>query len=181
MKTIIIVLSCMFLLVSCEARQLMVIAPEKQDVNGFREPTPNEWADYIIPVREYLYLRTQAVVKNDISVLWNKYPNLKSPIRPKDGINSERYEVESLNRSFTFIDANFSEEGYGRLKMKEVSNTEIILLVHGGIGYLRHDFQTSGGELLIELYLEYDGNEWNIIQSDEYMLPEYKEWVKKSQ
>ncbi|HHY73624.1 MAG TPA: hypothetical protein GX497_10460 [Bacillus bacterium] len=44
-----------------------------------------------------MYYRTQAVIKNDITTLWERYPYLKDNIDRTQGINVEKDEVESLN------------------------------------------------------------------------------------
>ncbi|MBP1934225.1 hypothetical protein [Ammoniphilus resinae] len=149
-----------------------------QGQNSFIEPEPSDWVEWIKPVREYMYYRTQAVLQNDVQVLWDRYPLLESSSSRQNGVNTEKYEVESLNDSFKLIDANFSEEGYERIKVKQLSDQEAVILVHGGIGYLRDDFEESGGEILIELYVEEKDHHWTVVKTDEYTLEEYKEWIK---
>ncbi|MED4532441.1 hypothetical protein ABET51_08550 [Metabacillus fastidiosus] len=56
-----------------------------------------------------------------------------------------------------------------------ISEKETIVLVHGGIGYVRNDFTESGGEISIKLFLEREEDRWNIVKTDEYTLAEYKE------
>jgi hypothetical protein len=43
---------------------------------------------------------------------------------------------------------------------------------------LRDDFDISGGELLIEVLLQKKDDGWTVVQTDEYTLEEYKEWIK---
>jgi hypothetical protein len=151
----------------------------KGDSEGFMEPDSSDWVEFIKPVREYLYYRTGAVLKNDIQILWDQYPKLKENIDVDKGINVEKMEVDSLNESFKLVDANFTEERNDRIKLKEIGEREVVVLVHGGISYIRDDFEETGGEILIKLYLEKVGNHWIIVKTDEYTLPEYKEWIKR--
>jgi hypothetical protein len=150
----------------------------KEDMKGFNEPEPSDWVEYIKPVTEYMYFRTQAVVHNDINILWDQYHGLKDDSDLEQGINVEKYEVETLNEGFELIDANFNIESYDRIKVKSINDNEVIILVHGSISYLRDDFDESGGEYLIKLFLEHKDNKWTIVKTDEYNLPEYKEWLK---
>lgn len=150
----------------------------KVNSEGFLVPDSSDWVDYIKPVREYLYYRTSAVLQNNINILWNQYPKLKENIDVEKGINVEKFEVERLNESFKLIDANFNEERNERIKIKELDDQRAIVLVHGGIAYIRNDFEESGGEILIKLFLEKKDNRWMIVKTDEYTLPEYKEWIK---
>jgi hypothetical protein len=151
----------------------------KVDSEGFVEPDSSDWVEYIKPVREYFYYRTGAVLQNDIQVLWNQYPKLKEDIDVEKGINVEKFEVETLNESFKLIDANFNEQRNEQIKIKEISEREVVVLVHGGIAYLRNDFEESGGEILIKLSLEKEGGRWMIVKTDEYTLPEFKEWIER--
>ena len=131
------------------------------------------------PVREYMYYRTQAVLNNDIGILWGKYPDLKNNINREQGINVEKYDVESLNRDFDLIDANYNIESYERIKVKTINENEAIVLVHGSIVFLRNDFEESGGEYLIKVFIKQDGKHWTVVKTDEFTLPEYKEWLNE--
>ncbi|WP_075618603.1 hypothetical protein [Paenisporosarcina indica] len=153
----------------------------QEGMKGFVEPEPSDWVKYIKPITEYMYYRTQAVVNNDINILWDQYQALKDNIDLKQGINVEKYEVESLNESFELIDANFNIESNGRIKVKTINDNEVIVLIHSGIAYLRNDFGDSGGEHLIKVFLEQKDNHWTVVKTDEYTLPEYKEWVKQQE
>ncbi|MFE8699733.1 hypothetical protein ACFYKX_03745 [Cytobacillus sp. FJAT-54145] len=150
-------------------------------VEGFVEPEPSDWVEYTKPVREYMYYRTQAVLENNAHILWDQYPLLKENIDREKGLNVEKFEIESLNSGFELLDANFNIEGYERIKVKTINNSEAIVLVHGSIVYLRNDFEESGGEYLIKLFLKQEGNQWTVVKTDEYTLPEYKEWLKEKQ
>lgn len=146
---------------------------------GFVEPDPTQWVEYSKPVREYMYYRTQAVVDNDINVLWNRYPALKEQVDNQKGINVEKFEVGSINEGFKLIDANFDMESYEPIKVDVKSEDEVVVLVHGSIVYVRDDFEESGGEYLIELNLQRTDSQWTVVKTDEYTLSEYKEWMKE--
>ncbi|OKL35278.1 hypothetical protein [Domibacillus mangrovi] len=91
----------------------------------------------------------------------------------------EKYEVDSLNKGFKLIDANYSIESRDRLKVKVINDEEVIVLVHGGIGYVHNDFDESVGELLIKISLKLKNDRWTVVKTDEYTESEYKEWIKK--
>ncbi|MFX3673940.1 MAG: hypothetical protein ACE3JQ_05800 [Paenisporosarcina sp.] len=150
-----------------------------EDMEDFVEPEPSDWVKYTNPVREYMYYRTQAVVNEDINILWNKYPDLKDHIDQKHGINVEKYQVDSLNEHFELLDANYNIERYENIKVKTINDHKVIVLVHGSMVYLRNDFDESGREFLIKVFLEQKDSHWTVVKTDEYTLPEYKEWVEK--
>jgi hypothetical protein len=150
-------------------------------IEGFVEPEPSDWVKYITPVREYMYYRTQAVVNKDIHILWDQYPDLKENIDHKQGVNIEKYEVESLNQNVNLLDANYNIEDYERMKVKSINDNKMEVLIHASMIYLRDDFDESGGEYLIKLFLEHKNNHWTVVKTDEYTLPEYKEWMKEKE
>jgi hypothetical protein len=63
--------------------------------------------------------------------------------------------------------------------VKTINENEVIVLVHGSIVYLRNDFDESGGEYLIKVFLKQEDKHWTVVKTDEYTLPEYKEWLNK--
>ena len=71
----ILILLSLMLLSGCESGIEEVKA--KQDPDGFFEPEAGEWVEYIKPLREYMYLRTKAVLQDDIDLLWDRFPDLK--------------------------------------------------------------------------------------------------------
>lgn len=77
------------------------------------------------------------------------------------------------------LDANYNIESNDRIKVKKINDNEVVVLIHGSIIYLRNDFDISGGEYLIKIFLEHKDNHWTVIKTDEYTLPEYKEWMKE--
>jgi len=165
-------------LVGCQQNtSLMGSNKTKADMEGFVEPESSDWVKFIAIAREYMFYRTQAVINDDINILWDKYPQLMKNINLNQGVNIENDEVESLNESFDMIDANYNIESNDRIKVKIVNDNEVIILIHGSIVYLRNDFEESGAEHLIKVYLEHKDNHWTVVQTDEYTLPEYKEWL----
>lgn len=150
-------------------------------IEDFVEPEPSDWVKYITPVREYMYYRTQAVVNKDIHILWDHYPDLKENVDHKQGVNTEKYEVESLNQNVNLLDANYNIEDYERIKVKMINDNKVEVLIHASMIYLRDDFDESGGEYLIKLFLEHKNNHWTVVKTDEYTLPEYKEWMKEKE
>ncbi|MFC0189482.1 hypothetical protein ACFFJY_14355 [Fictibacillus aquaticus] len=153
-------------------------AKASEDMKGFIEPEPSGWVDYSKSLNEYMYYRTQAVVKNDIHILWDQYPALKDNIDLRQGVNGEKMEVDSLNEGLDLIDANYDIESYERIKVKTINENEVIALVHGSIIYTINDFGSSGGEYLIKVFLEKKDNQWIVVKTDEYTISEYKDWVK---
>ncbi|MFX3633849.1 MAG: hypothetical protein ACE3L7_26200 [Candidatus Pristimantibacillus sp.] len=146
-----------------------------KDLNGFVELKPSDWVKYIKPIREYMYYRTQATVNKDIDQLWNKYPDLQENINQLQGINIEKFEVEFFKNSFDLLDANYDIEKYGKIKVKFVNDTEVIVLVHGSIEYIRDDFDLSGGEHLIRVFLQQKDKGWTVVKTDEHTMSELKD------
>ncbi|MGD6805140.1 hypothetical protein [Rossellomorea aquimaris] len=130
----------------------------KNDMEGFVDPEPSEWVEYTNPVREYMYHRTQAVINNDINILWERYPELKENSNSEKGVNVEKSEVDSLNQGFDLVDANYNIESYEQIKVKAINTEEATVLVHGSIVYLRDDFEESGGEYLMKVSLKQNGD-----------------------
>ena len=77
------------------------------------------------------------------------------------------------------LDANYDIESYERIKVKTINENEAIVLVHGSIVYLRNDFDESGGEYLIKVFLEQKDKHWTVVKTDRYTQSEYKEWVNE--
>ncbi len=55
----------------------------------------------------------------------------------------------------------------------------MIVLVHGSLLYLLDDFEETGGEYLMKVFLKRNGEQWDVVKTDEYTLLEYKEWIKQ--
>ncbi|WP_374724438.1 hypothetical protein [Calidifontibacillus erzurumensis] len=41
------------------------------------------------------------------------------------------------------------------------------------------DFEETGGEYLMKVFLKRNGEQWDVVKTDEYTLLEYKEWIKQ--
>ena len=172
-------LACVIVVLSVSISGCQQTVKSAKD-NGFVEPEPSDWVKYNTLIMEYMYHRTQAVLKNDNEILWGKYPELRNNIDVQQGINVESEEVESFNQNFVLLDANYQIESYDRIKVKIINENEVIVLVHGSIFYLRNDFSEAGGEYLIEVFLEREGESWTVVKTDEYTLSEYKDWVSEN-
>ena len=173
---VIVLIIPLSLLVSCQQPTQTENLNAEGNLKDFIEPEPSDWVKYSKIVREYMYYRTQAVVKNDIQILWNQYPRLKNDIDFNEGVNVEKEEMESLNKHFDLIDANYNIESYDRMKIKTIDDENAIVLVHGSIVYLRKDFDESGGEYVMKIFLEKTNSQWTVVKTDEYTQEEYKEW-----
>ncbi|WP_166240306.1 hypothetical protein [Paenibacillus turpanensis] len=163
---------------SIEVASLSSVVETNQDKERFVEPEPSEWVEYSKLVREYMYHRTQAVLHKDIDILWSKYPELKENMDRETGVNVEKYDVEYFSR-FGLQDANFDIEGYEKIKVSTINDNEKIVLVHGSIVYLKTDFDEAGGEYVIKVFLQKKDQQWTVVKTDEYTIPEYKEWLKQ--
>lgn len=181
---IILIIPIFSLVVSCQQNNTPTKKEDliaNEDMKDFIEPEPSNWVKFSNIAREYMYYRTQAVVNNDMQMLWNQYPSLKADVDIKKGINVEEDEMESLNNHFDIIDANFNIESYERMKVKTIDERNAIVLVHGSIVYLRNDFDESGGEYVMKIFLEKTNDQWTVVKTDEYTQSEYKEWFKSRQ
>ncbi|MGM1048777.1 MAG: hypothetical protein ACQEXX_21895 [Bacillota bacterium] len=150
--------------------------------DDFVDISSSEWGEYIKVVREYLHLRTKAVLEKDINVLWKQFPQLAHHMDRKTGINVEQDELDHL-KSFKLLDANYNEESNDRIQVKKLGSNKAVVLVHTEITYLLDNYDISGGELLISLHVQrnHESDPWTVVKTDEYTLSEYKEWVKNKQ
>ncbi|NMO97050.1 hypothetical protein [Paenibacillus lemnae] len=146
------------------------------DPPTFTEPSSAEWVEYSRAVREYFYYRSQAVLHDDMELLMNRYPDLREGEIADRGINMYK-NLTHHPSSDQLIHVNFDIEDRNRIGVHHAENGEIILQVHGMIEYVHKDFETSGSELLINLYLKKEGDDWTVTKTDEYLDAEYKEWV----
>lgn len=174
------VITLIFILTGCVKTTIVEQTSEKSSINvkGFSETTLDEWTSFTPLVQEYFYYRTQAVLQNDIHILWNKYPELKKNVDEERGINTEKYDV-ALNENKTLLDANFDIEDYEKIKLKKINKNQVVVLVHGSLTYLNQSFNDkNGGEILIEIYLNKKDNKWTVVKTDEYNVYEYKQLLK---
>lgn len=154
------------LLTGCMAKG----APSTLPPDGLKEVTPAQFAEFSPVVNRYFYLRKQAVIKQDVEVLFREYPELRQGADPVAGINGESQTVAQY-RTLEVIDGNVEPEHYARFQVREVGDKAVVL-VHGLEMYLRKNFDESGGGLKILLYLERREGAWTVVKSDETTLAE---------
>lgn len=137
--------------------------------DDFVDISSSEWGEYIKVVREYLHLRTKAVLEKDINVLWKQFPQLAHHMDRKTGINVEQDELDHL-KSFKLLDANYNEESNDRIQVKKLGSNKAVVLVHTEITYLLDNYDISGGELLISLHVQrnHESDPWTVVKTDEY-------------
>lgn len=177
-KALCVLLAVLFLLIplGCRSADGNEMRRVEAADGGFVE-AESDWAQFIKPVTAYLHYRTQAVLNNDIQVLWAQYPHLKEQTDREKGINAEKFEVASLNQNTEWVDANFDPERYGRIRVNKTGEDEAIVRMHGMILYVNRDFEQSGGEYVIDLHLKKKDHGWTVVKTDEFTLPEYKAWI----
>ena len=145
--------------------------------NGFDSPDPDTYVSLMPYVREYFYYRKWAVINNDLGWFYNHYPSLAVGMDIDRGINVEGNHVRNL-QSLTPIDGNIFPEFYEKIKIQEIDG-KVQWQVHGMEIYLwknaEGDFEESGGEFIMVLYLKNDGESWKIYKTDEVVLSEWKE------
>ena len=168
---------CLMVAVLAGCQDSTALPDALEEEMDFIEPKPSNWAVYMKPIREYMFYRTQAVLHDDIHILWDRYPELQQNMDPEHGINVEMDDVDNLNDGFDLLDANYTIEDYERIKVKTLTDNEATVLVHGSIIYLRDDFEESGGEYLLEVFLKKKESGWTVVKTDEYTQSEYKEWA----
>lgn len=125
-------------------------------------------------VREYFYYRQKAIISNNIEELWAHYPELKRGIDVYSGINREETLISSYH-SLKPFDANFFPEQYERIRVK-IINDKAEVYVHGIELLLfvdkNGDFQNSGGEIKIMLFMQKQNNRWVVYKTDEIQMDE---------
>jgi|GEM_PF-5062439 len=98
---------------------------------GFSEPDSNQLTTLTSPVREYLYYRKQAILNQDVSKLWLRYPELKQNI----ALNPHAETLTTKYQSVKPVDSNIDPEKYERLKVK-VTGDVAEAIIHGTESYL---------------------------------------------
>ncbi len=130
-------------------------------------------------VLEYFYYRKQAVITNDIEALWAQYPELKNNVNIEQGINSEEFTVKNYQGLKPF-DGNISPEHYEQFKVK-LTNGQAEVLVHGMELYTFLDendnFEESGGEFKIILYMQMKEGRWVVYKTDEVTIGEWQQFA----
>ena len=160
--------------IQSSTQDLTTITPMSDSVSAsFSEPDPETWVKFMYIVREYFYYRKKAMVAGSAEILWKRYPELKQGIDISKRINSEGNTISNYQGLKPF-DGNVEPEGYERMKVK-LSGENAEVLVHGSELYLYRDeagnFEDSGGELEIVLFLRKDGNQWTLYKTMEVGMP----------
>lgn len=201
-KGILIVLSAAFALISCTPKVIIasetpsIFPTATISTSTIAAPlvTPTEFPQFsltraagfvddwrlssmLMPtVREYFYYRKKAVISGDVNVLWARYPGLKDDINVLKGINAERFFID-IYQALKPFDGNVNLQVYERVRVKmKGEGDEAETLVHGTMIFLwideNGDFQDTGGEIEIVLFLRRDGEKWTVYRTDEYRLGE---------
>lgn len=173
-KPIIHLLVLIILLVSCNQTQL-----EPTDPDSFIMPDPETYVMLMPAVREYFYYRKQAVISGEMDTFWSLYPNLKQDTDLSLGINTESSLVRSMQGLKPF-DGNILPEYYEKIKVKS-NGSEIQVLIHGMELYvwnnIPYQFDDSGGEFKIVLYLLEHSGGWTVTKTDEVTLAEWHDFT----
>jgi len=153
-----------------------VIVQESND--GFADSEPEEYVRIMPVVREYFYLRKQAVITGDMTAFIQHYPQLSNGMDAETGINVEPLLVASMT-SMGVIDGNLLPEYYESIKIRQ-HGTIWEVLAHGMELYLFEDqagkLNESGGEFKIVLLMREENDAFEIYQTDEVTLPEWKDF-----
>jgi len=143
-------------------------------VEGFSEPDPHTWVTIMPAIREYFYYRQKAIVSNNLEEFWIHYPELKSGMDVTKGINEEEFLVSNYQFLKPF-DGNFFPEQYERIRVK-IINDKAEVYVHGMELLLyvdeNGDFQESGGEITIVLFMQKQNNRWLVYKTDRIQMSE---------
>jgi hypothetical protein len=162
---------CLMLMVSgCAAKSAVQQEPPLPPgaPTGMEQTTAQQ---FMPVVNGYFYYRKKAVVAGDVEILWKQYPALTQGMDKLAAINAES-EVVAQYRSLDVIDGNLEPEHYARFKAR-VDGDNAVVLVNGMEMFLRRNFDESGGQLQILLYLERRDGVWTVVKTDETTLAEY--------
>ena len=146
------------------------------DISDFSELDPETYVTLMPAIREYFYYRKQAVISGSTEELWQHYPELSQNIEVEAGINAEKFHIQNYQGLQPF-DGNIFPEYYERLKINKTPEGYEVLL-HGMELYLWRDgnnFDESGGEFKIVLYLRQNGEFWSVFQTDEVTQMEWQQ------
>jgi hypothetical protein len=158
---------------------ILLAACTPTKITGFEkfiEPEPATYVSLLPVVNEYFYLRKQATISGSIYAFYQRYPDLAHGPDLEQGINTEAHHVSGM-RGLTPIDGNIFPEYYEPLRIFEEQG-EIQVHLHGMEMYLWQDqdgnYNNSGGEFKIVLFLRQEDAGWQIYQTDEVTLQEWK-------
>ena len=144
------------------------------DISDFSELDPETYVTLMPAIREYFYYRKQAVINGNTEELWQHYPELSQDIDVEAGINAEKFHIQNYQGLQPF-DGNIFPEYYDRLIIHETPEGFEVLL-HGMELYLWRDgnnFDESGGEFIILLYLRLENEVWTVYKTDQVTMMEW--------
>ncbi len=134
-------------------------------VRGFVTPDPVTWREVQPVVMAYLRYRKAAVYRDDVGVLWRRYPSLATGMDPVHGINTEPLLVQSLQG---VVDAVVQVD---MLRIHRDAPDRIRVYVCGSEMYWWVDADgqliRSGGALMITLTLRRVDGTWTVVRTDE--------------
>jgi hypothetical protein len=143
-------------------------------LSDFSDPDPEIYVSLMPAIREYFYYRKQAVISGNSEELLQHYPGLSQNIDIQAGINAEEFHVKNYQGLQPF-DGNILPEYYERIIIKETPEGFEVLL-HGMELYLWRDgnnFDESGGEFKILLYLRQEDEVWTVYKTDQVTQMEW--------
>lgn len=155
-----------------------VILTPPQSIAEFTEPDPETYVMVLPAVLEYFHYRKKAILSGNPEDVWEHYPELKIETDIPNGINMEGFVITNY-QGLKLFDGNISPEHYEQIHVKTM-NDNIQVLVHGMELYLfldeNGDFNESGGEFKIVLYLYRKGGRWVVFRTDEVTQSEWEEF-----
>jgi hypothetical protein len=151
----------------------VMVTPTPAEIDGFKEFDPGNWARLSPAVLEYLYYRKKAVLTGDVGVLWAQYPDLREDVNIIEGVNREEFFVNNM-QGLNFFDGNILPDAYERMRFKMIDKTMMVRM-HGLELYLftneSGQFQESGGEFLLILYLRVQNGRWTVYKTHDISGP----------
>lgn len=149
-----------------------------ESITEFIEPDPETYVMVLPAVLEYFYYRKAAMISGNAKDLWAQYPELEREIDISKGVNAEGFFISNY-QGLKLFDGNIFPEEYERIKVKSKSDG-MEVLAHGMELYLFLDengqFNESGGEFKIVLYLRLKDGRWHVFKTDEVLQSEWQEF-----
>ena len=152
------------------------LPPTQERSSAFATPDPETYVKVLPAVLEYFYYRKKAMISGQAEDIWAQFPELKNGSDPAKGINAEGSLIANY-QGLKLFDGNIFPEYYEPLRVKTASD-EMQVLVHGMELYLYPDenrqFNQSGGEFKMVLYLRLKDGLWHVIKTDEVTQSEWQ-------
>lgn len=146
------------------------------EFSEFKEPEPEIYVSIMPAVLEYFFFRKQAVLSGDLNTFYQRYPELEFGTDIEKGINTESRFISNMH-GLDPIDGNIHPAYYEKIKVHQ-SETGVQVLIHGMELYLQKnaqgEFSESGGEFELVLFMRQEGDLWQVYQTDEVTLQEWK-------